>query len=157
MEANNYDSSIRIRCNKKQKEDWKKFIEEKTQFDDLSKFFRYLADSYILGDLIEKKMISNTDVIMEIKQAFEDQQTETEKIRSQIDKIYDTIYQESKNRVSESLRGKILTLLSKSPYTTDEIVKVLDIEESEIYDNLAFLINKKLVSFNNKGEYFIEN
>jgi len=150
--------SLRIRCSKEQKEGWNKFIKENPFFFDLSKFFRYLANGYIMGDIIEKERLqefNGTSKELEVlKDMLSMQEKESQKFRENITEIFQRLNEKQDSKISISLKGQVLTLLKKTSYTPEELVKGLNREDHEIYDVLADLMNKNLIDFNNKGEYF---
>ncbi|MFW9952139.1 MAG: hypothetical protein ACFFKA_18615, partial [Candidatus Thorarchaeota archaeon] len=147
------EKDIRVRYTEKEKAKIYEFVSN-SNFENVSRYFRYLDINYRNGLLIEKYRVQQEDnisieEISNLKKSLKIQEEKSDAVRNRINQLYELLSNEKGIEISMNLKSSILKLLEKAKYTPQEIATILNIEEHLVYNCLAELIQSRLIDFNN--------
>lgn len=152
------EKDIRVRLYEEEKLKWRDFVYgSKGKFNGVSQLVRFCVNSYIEGDFIEKgeqntkeqeSLRINDNKLEKIEELLES------KLNAMKNQFQKERNDEKKIIGSEQIKGKILKMLKKANYTSEEIADFLDLEETDLLTPLKELVKQELIGYNDKMEYF---
>ncbi|MHA1150375.1 MAG: hypothetical protein ACTSR8_19320 [Promethearchaeota archaeon] len=155
-EKQSESNHIHFRIKTKEKELWEKFAVE-NKFPSVSQLIRFAVNEVMergikrtTKDSDDKQLVEEYKLVKELLLRHEEERKEymtkfTEVLSAfKTEKDFKTIYQ---------LKGKVLKLLEKGKFTSEELAQLFNLPETEIVAIMNELMDKAPVKLNKKLEY----
>jgi predicted HTH transcriptional regulator len=145
---------IQVRVKPREKEEWIRFVNEHNEFTYLSELVRFCVREYIEKGFKEEKNENLKPVITDLINVLREERKE---YIEKIDQVLESNRESKGVKIERKHKERVLKLLEKHKYTSEDIADIFGLPEKYIIDVLNELIDQGLIKLNKNLNYELVN